>query len=311
MTYQHISVEPLTPTIGATVDGVDLTQPLDDAVMNEIHDAWMEHLVLFFRDQPMSHEQHLAFGRRFGDLHIHPAAPFEGGNPELMIIHTDKDSFRTTTASAGTRMSRRTKSRRWRASSTSTMCRRRAAITCWSNMYAAYEALSEPMKELLDPLTAQHASDYTGQYGDHKPQREFPSAVHPVVRTHPVTGKKALFVNEVFTRRIIELPRDESKALDPELPRRPRQERQLPVPLPVGRSLCGAVGQPLHPAHGDLGLLPGVALQASGSRSRAIARFGRLEPVGRSGEERRRWRSIRNPYLRETVDASRTVLYER
>ena len=94
MTYEHIRVEPLTPTIGATVEGVDLTEALDDAVMAEINEAWAEHLVLFFRDQPMNSEQHLAFGRRFGDLHIHPAAPYAEGNPELMVIHTDESSFR-------------------------------------------------------------------------------------------------------------------------------------------------------------------------------------------------------------------------
>ena len=94
MTTSAISIEPLTPTIGATVHGVDLTQPIDEETFQFIYDAWMEHLVLFFRDQPMSPDQHLTFGRMFGELHIHPAAPFEHGNPELMRIHTDKDSFR-------------------------------------------------------------------------------------------------------------------------------------------------------------------------------------------------------------------------
>ena len=212
MTYRHIEVEPLTPKIGATVSGVDLTQPLSDDAFEEIHQAWMEHLVLFFRDQAMSSEQHLAFGRRFGELHIHPAAPYAEGNPELMVIHTDKDSFRNN-------------GERWHSDVSADAEPPMASIlhihhvppsggdTCWSNMYAAYEALSPAMQELLEPLTAQHASDYTGQYGEHKPQREFPSAVHPVVRTHPVTGKKALFVNEVFTKRIVELSRDESAAI--------------------------------------------------------------------------------------------------
>ena len=80
-------------------------------------------------------------------------------------------------------------------------------------MYAAYDALSAPMRTLLDGLTARHESDYTGQYGDHKPQREFPRASHPVVRTHPVTGRKALFVNAGFTRYIEGISRRESVAL--------------------------------------------------------------------------------------------------
>ena len=91
--FEHIKVKPLTPTIGATVSGVDLSQ-LDDATFDEIHAAWMQHLVLFFRDQKLTPDAHLAFGRRLGPLHIHPAAPYANDSPELMVIHTDKDSFR-------------------------------------------------------------------------------------------------------------------------------------------------------------------------------------------------------------------------
>ena len=212
VSYKQIEVEPLTPTIGAVVSGVDLTQPVDDALLSEIHTAWMEHLVLFFRAQPMSPDQHLAFGRRFGELHIHPAAPYAQDTPELMVIHTDKDSFRNN-------------GERWHSDVSADeeppmgsllhihQVPNRGGDTSWSNMYAAYEALSPTMQTLLDPLTALHASDYSGQYGDHQPQRESPQAVHPVVRTHPVTKQKALFVNEVFTRRIIELSREESRAV--------------------------------------------------------------------------------------------------
>ena len=212
VSYKQIEVEPLTPTIGAVVSGVDLTQPVDDALLSEIHTAWMAHLVLFFRAQPMSPDQHLAFGRRFGDLHIHPAAPYAQDTPELMVIHTDKDSFRNN-------------GERWHSDVSADeeppmgsllhihQVPSRGGDTSWSNMYAAYEALSPTMQTLLDPLTALHASDYSGQYGDHQPQRESPQANHPVVRTHPVTKQKALFVNEVFTRRINELSREESRAV--------------------------------------------------------------------------------------------------
>lgn len=212
VSYKQIEVEPLTPTIGAVVSGVDLTQPVDDALLSEIHTAWMEHLVLFFRAQPMSPDQHLAFGRRFGELHIHPAAPYAQDTPELMVIHTDKDSFRNN-------------GERWHSDVSADeeppmgsllhihQVPSRGGDTSWSNMYAAYEALSPTMQTLLDPLTALHASDYLGQYGDHQPQRESPQANHPVVRTHPVTKQKALFVNEVFTRRINELSREESRAV--------------------------------------------------------------------------------------------------
>jgi taurine dioxygenase len=207
-----IEIEPLTPTIGATVHGVDLAQPISDELFAEIQAAFLEHLVLFFRDQAMSPDDHLAFGRRFGDLHIHPAAPYRDGNPELMAIETDKDSARNN-------------GERWHSDVSADAEPPMASIlhifelpssggdTCWSNMYAAYDRLSEPMKALLDPLTALHAADYSGYYGDHTAQRESPHAVHPVIRTHPETGKKALFVNEVFTRRINELSREESTSV--------------------------------------------------------------------------------------------------
>ncbi|MCH7743685.1 MAG: TauD/TfdA family dioxygenase, partial [Proteobacteria bacterium] len=94
MKYQLLEIEPLTPRIGAIIHGVDLTMPLSDEMFSEIHDAWMDHLVLFFRDQPITSAQHLALGERFGKLHIHPAAPYAGDNPALMKVHTDKDSVR-------------------------------------------------------------------------------------------------------------------------------------------------------------------------------------------------------------------------
>ena len=210
--YRRIRIEPLTPEIGATVHGVDLAMPLDDAIVEEIHDAWMRHLVLFMRDQRMSGAQHLAFGRLFGDLHIHPAAPYANGDPALMVIHTDKDS-------------RRNNGSGWHSDVSADQEPPLGSIlhlhrlpshggdTLFANMYAAYEALSEPVRALLDGLTARHESDYSGYYGDHPPQREFPRASHPVVRTHPVTGRKALFVNAGFTRRIEGVSRGESDAL--------------------------------------------------------------------------------------------------
>ena len=92
MAYRRIEVDPLTPAIGAEIQGVDLSRPLDDQTYGEIHDAWMKHLVIFFRDQDLTLDQHKAFGRRFGALHIHPAAPGPKGHPEIFVVHTDKDS---------------------------------------------------------------------------------------------------------------------------------------------------------------------------------------------------------------------------
>jgi len=90
--YEHIKVEKLTPTIGATVSGIDLARPTE-AQIAELKLALEEHFVLFFRNQSMTTEEHLALGRQFGDLDVHPAAP-NGGDPALMTIHTDEKSLR-------------------------------------------------------------------------------------------------------------------------------------------------------------------------------------------------------------------------
>ena len=212
MAYRHIAVEPVTPTIGAVVYGVNLGDTLSDEAFAELHDAWMRHCVLFFRDQEMTPEQHLAFGRRLGPLHIHPAAPYAHGNPELMVIETNRDSKRNNGSG-------------WHSDVSADEEPPLGTIlhlhevpaaggdTLWASMYAAYDALSGSMRRLLTGLTALHAADYAGVYGDHPPQREFPQAVHPVIRTHPVTKRRALFVNSSFTRRIQELSVRESRAL--------------------------------------------------------------------------------------------------
>ena len=212
MRYRLIDVEPLTPTIGAVVHGADLTKPLDDETFGEIHAAWMEHLVLFFRDQALTPDQHLTFGRRFGELHVHPAAPYAHGNPELMVIRTDKSSFRNNGSGWHSDVSADEEPPLGSILHLHTVPTQ-GGDTLFANMYAAYDSLSEGIRKFLDPLTALHVADYTGVYGDHPPQREFPKAEHPVVRTHPVTGRKALFVNSGFTRRIKGLHALESRAL--------------------------------------------------------------------------------------------------
>src|SRR4029450_9300582 len=92
--YETITVDKLTPIIGAEMGGTALTQPLGNRQHDELHRALAENLVIFFRDQHITPDQHVAFGRLFGELHVHPAAPHEPGSPELMIIHADKDSPR-------------------------------------------------------------------------------------------------------------------------------------------------------------------------------------------------------------------------
>ena len=127
--YDTITVDKLTPIIGGEIGGVDLSRPLGNRTFDEIHRALAENLVIFFRDQHLTEDQHLAFGRLFGDLHIHPAAPHEPGKPELMIIHADKDSPRANGEGWHSDVSC-DPSRRWAASSTSGNVRRAAATPC-------------------------------------------------------------------------------------------------------------------------------------------------------------------------------------
>jgi len=214
--YARITVDPLTPTIGAEVGGVDLGA-LDDATWAEIEAAFARHIVLFFRGQDISAADQLALGGRLGPLHVHPAAPSLPEHPEVMIIHADEHS--KVVAGNG-----------WH---TDVSCDERPPMatilrmttvppaggdTLFASMYAAYERLSAPMQQFLDGLTATHESAhvYAGRYGNKEEDSrdgEFPRAVHPVVRTHPVTGRKALYVNRAFTTRIRELSPTESRAL--------------------------------------------------------------------------------------------------
>ncbi|TMJ59920.1 MAG: taurine dioxygenase [Alphaproteobacteria bacterium] len=214
--YETIAVEKLTPIIGAEISGVDIGRLMSDdsrsnRQMDEIHRALADNLVIFFRDQHITPEQHLAFGRKFGELHIHPAAPHEGDDPALMKIHADKDSPRANGEG-------------WHSDVSCDLeppmgsilhirqCPPRGGDTLFASMYAAYESLSERMKTYLAGLTAVHdgESTYRGLYANYgvADRPSYPHAEHPVVRTHPVTGKKALYVNRGFTRHIVGIPRD-------------------------------------------------------------------------------------------------------
>src|SRR5438445_1328471 len=214
--YETIGVEKLTPIIGAEISGVDLASSLSNRTMDEIHRALAENLVIFFRDQHITPQQHLAFGRQFGELHIHPAAPHEGDDPALMKIYADKNSPRANGEGWHTDVS---------CDEEPPMgsilyikqCPPRGGDTLFASMYAAYESLSDRMKAYLCGLTALHDGEmaYRGLYANYgvADKQAYPRAEHPVVRTHPVTAKKALYVNRGFTSHIIGLPRDESDAI--------------------------------------------------------------------------------------------------
>jgi len=214
--YETISIDKLTPIIGAEIAGVDLSAPLPNHQMEEIHRALAENQVIFFRDQTLTPEQHLAFGRNFGPLHTHPAAPHAPGYPELMIIRADKDSPRANGEGWHSDVSCEAEPPMGTILYI-TQCPPRGGDTLFASMYAAYEALSDRMKAYLSGLTALHDGEeaYRGTYANlgvaDKPV--YPRAEHPVIRTHPVTGRKSLFVNRGFTKRILGVPRDESAAI--------------------------------------------------------------------------------------------------
>lgn len=219
----ELEVRPLTPTIGGEVSGIDLSKDLSDDTVADLREAFLDRLVLFFRDQDLTIEQHIALGRRFGELHINLAAlPYRDGDvvyPEVLAIHTDEKTPRA----AG---------EVWHSDASCDPEPPMASImklhelpptggdTLFASMYAAYETLSEPMRRFLAELRAVHDGSANYHYhelaerkGADVEEEPFSRNSHPVVRTHPETGRKALFVNPLFTTRIDEVPESESDAI--------------------------------------------------------------------------------------------------
>ena len=213
----RLEVHRVTPAIGGEVRGLDLSQPLDDATFTALHEALMERQVVFFRDQHITLEQQVALGKRFGLLHVHPAAPSLPGHPEIFVIHADEKSknvagnFWHSDVSCEEEPPMGTILHLHQVPSS-------GGDTLFASMTAAYEDLSDSMQHFLDGMTAVHESEhiYRGRYADrggNDATARYPIAEHPVVRIHPVTGRKGLYVNEVFTTRIKGLKPAESKAL--------------------------------------------------------------------------------------------------
>jgi alpha-ketoglutarate-dependent taurine dioxygenase len=193
-------VRPLTGACGAEVHGVDL-RALDDDAWDALYATWLEHLVLFFPEQSLEPDAHVALGRRFGEPEIHPYIPKrDDEHPEIVVIDTvggGVDIWHTDVTFSPTPPM---------ASVLQIMVNPpRGGDTLFTNQYLAYEMLSAPIRELLDGLTAVH---HAAPFGHPEQQ-----AIHPVVRTHPDTGRRSLFVNRTFTSHIRELRRGESDAL--------------------------------------------------------------------------------------------------
>jgi taurine dioxygenase len=200
------------------VRGVDLATGLDERTYREVRDAFLRFGVLFFKEQSeIPPAVQVAIGRMFGELHVHPAAPQMPGFPELFVIHAHRDS-------------KVANGEFWHSD---VSCDEQPPLgtmlqihvlpdvggdTLFANMCGAYDALSEPLKTWLAGLTATHESEhiYRGRYSDRgvvDDGKAYPQAIHPVIRTHPETGRKAIFVNRTFTTRINQLTLSESDAM--------------------------------------------------------------------------------------------------
>ncbi|RJQ82460.1 TauD/TfdA dioxygenase family protein [Amycolatopsis panacis] len=195
-----LDVRPLTGALGAEVRGIALAD-VDDALFGRIHQLLLEHLVLFFRDEAgLTPADHKAFGSRFGQLEVHQFLPKLPEHEEIVVLDSDAGA----------------KADVWHTDVTYAQSPPIASVlqilqspevggdTMWSNQYLAYEALSEPIRELVDGLTALHGF----AYGSFRSEAE-----HPVVRVHPETGRRSLYVNRMFTQRIPQLTAGESEAL--------------------------------------------------------------------------------------------------
>ena len=217
-----LNIRPLTPTIGALIEGVDLAKRLDDEVLGEIHAALLAHQVIFFEDQQITPVQHRDFAARFGALHTHPLYPGVPEAPELFILDNHRDNP--------------TDNDSWHTDVTFIETPPMASIlyakhlpplggdTVWSNMKAAYEALSPSLQQFLEGLDAVHdfargfpqRGAVAKEAGADKHAQALaanPPVIHPVIRTHPETGEDGLFVNFGFTDRIKGLRRKESDAI--------------------------------------------------------------------------------------------------
>ncbi len=217
-----IEVTRVARALGALVTGVDLSQELSQTEVDRLGQLLVEHQVLFFRDQPITPQAQARFAARFGSLHVHPIYPVLPDLPEIMLIDThpgflpDNDNWHTDVTFSPTPPLAGILS-----------CKRLPTVggdTLWSSSSAAYESLSEPMRRFLDGLTAQHSvaksfpaerwgSDPASKERYERAVAKHPPVNHPVVRTHPVSGRKGLFVNEGFTTHINELTPQESQAV--------------------------------------------------------------------------------------------------
>ena len=213
-------VRRLGASLGAEILGVDLKAPMDDDAFAAFEAALVEHKVLAVRDQFLTTEQHVAFSRRFGELEVHPMRP-QGQFPEILVLDNHKDNPVLSTDV-------------WHSDTTFRKTPTKYTIlrceimpefggdTLWANMEAAYDGLSDTFRTMISGLRAVHdfqnfrvlfKNTEEDRIKLHRMEDMFPNPSHPVVRTHPVTGRKSIYVNPQFTLRIEGLEPAESRAI--------------------------------------------------------------------------------------------------
>jgi len=212
----ELHAERLTAVLGAEMTGIDLAQPITPEIEKSLHAALLEHKVLFFRDQDLTPDQHKAIGRCFGELHVHPVVPSrkEEGHPEIIVLESGPD--------------RPFVADRWHSDVSferkpplgsvlrGVVIPDQGGDTLFASTQAAYEALSDSMQRLLSELHAEHDGGLFARVADEKQRKELEkdqTATHPVIRTHPETGHKVIYVNSTFTKKIVGMKRAESEAL--------------------------------------------------------------------------------------------------
>ena len=218
ITSSGIKIQKYSPNLGAIITGVDLSKEINEYQFKDIHKAFLDNQVLFFQNQnEILPEIHLKLGKLFGELHVHPAAPSMPGYPEIFEIHAHKNSkvangeFWHSDVSCDIEPPLGTMLQLHILPET-------GGDTMFSDMYSAYNELSDKYKSLLDGLIAIHESEhlYSGRYEDrgvNKDNIKTPVANHPLIRTHPITGKKAIYVNRTFTTGIEGMNKNESSSI--------------------------------------------------------------------------------------------------
>ena len=222
LSWHAFEAYPVAATIGAEIGGVNLAGDLPAATIAELRQALLDYKVLFFRDQPLTPARHVAYARRFGDLEVHPFIPANGEYPELVRFAKSAD--------VGGYENGWHSDVSWRAVPSMAAVLHAVAVpptggdTLFADMYAAYDGLSDEMRARIDGLVAVH--DHVSSFGHQVPperraeiRAQYPAVEHPVVRTHPETGRKLIYVNRFFTSHVVGLDPDDSRDLIEELSR--------------------------------------------------------------------------------------------